>query len=468
MEDNVEVVDVESKITKPDTKLSEKVIWLLMYILSTIHGLMVIVPGMLSSCITEMKSEFGLSDKEFGMFGTVNGFGSLLGSLAFTLVIEKINHKCLICSMLLINCLCHFAFFFKLNYSILLGSRFICGFVCVFCFIYFPMWVDKFAMKKWVNFMQTFVQVANTIGHIFGYFIFLLLGGTQWKYGFLIESISISSLVFIMILIPFKYYDKNYINPENIKIVNNEGDTSENKNIKEKKEISSETQIQKDEQEKETIMKDIICNIPYVLCTLYRGNRLFIFVAINFWYSDYLQNSLLEKNPSVIFWSYSITMVIASLIGNILGGVVINKIGGTRSKHIYVAMGVLQFICVIFGLCAPFSTSVLVFTILMSIYILVNSASGILSISASFAVMPKTLTGTATGIYSLTVNLIAFLPAPYAYAFIKNLFNDGSYIMIVLMLYGLFGCFEIMAADIYMRVKKIKIYSSEFKYAVVK
>ena len=460
MEDSVEVVS--SIKVKPVEKLSENIIWILMYILSTIHGLMVIVPGMLSSCITEMKSEFGLSDKEFGMFGTVNGFGSLLGSLAFTLVIERINHKCLICSMLLINCACHFAFFFKMDYPILLGSRFICGFVCVFCFIYFPMWVDKFAMKKWVNFMQTFVQVANTIGHIFGYFIFLLLGGTQWKYGFLIESISISSLVFIMIIIPFKYYDKNYINPETEKIINNE-DPSEGKTIKEKKETP-----QKEEQEKETIMKDIICNIPYVLCTLYRGNRLFIFVAINFWYSDYLQNSLMEKNPSVIFWSYSITMVIASLIGNILGGVIINKIGGTKSKHSYVAMGVLQFLCVLFGLFAPFTDSVKIFTILMSLYILINSASGIITISASFAVMPKTLTGTATGIYSLMVNLIAFLPAPYAYAFIKSIVGEGQYIMVVLMLYGLFGCFEIMAADIYMRAKKIFIHSQELRNVTIK
>ena len=448
MEDSVEAVKINQKDS--DKKLSENIIWLLMYIISTIHGLMVIVPGMLSSCITEMKSEFNLNDKEFGMFGTVNGFGSLLGSLAFTLVIERINHKCLICTMLLINCLCHFAFFFKLEYLILLMSRFICGFVCVFCFIYFPMWVDRFAMKKWINFMQTFVQVANTIGHIFGYFIFLLLGGKQWKYGFLIESLSISSLVFIMILIPFKYYDKNYINPENIQ--------TKTDNDKDNNEL----------QEKETIIKDILCNIPYILVTLYRGNRLFIWVAINLWYSDYLQNSLLEKDPQVIFWSYSTTMVIASLIGNILGGVVINKIGGTKSKHIYVAMGVLQFICVVFGLCAPFSTSVLIFTILMSFYILINSAAGILSISASFAVMPKTLKGTATGIYSLVVNLIAFLPAPYAYAFIKNLFNDGTYIMIILMLYGLFGVFEIMIADIYMRIKKIKIYKEEFKYVVVK
>ncbi len=206
-----------------------------------------------------------------------------------------------------------------------------------------------------------------------------------------------------------------------------------------------------------------------MLISLYRGNRLFIFVAINFWYSDYLQNSLMEKNPTVIFWSYSITMVIASLIGNILGGVVINRIGGTKSKHSYVAMGVLQFLCVLFGLFAPFTNSVLIFTALMSMYILINSASGIITISASFAVMPKTLTGTATGMYSLLVNLIAFLPAPYAYAFIKSLVGGkGSYIMIVLMLYGLFGCFEIMAADIYMRVKKIKIYSQEFKSVAVK
>ena len=47
-----EVVEVAQMNNKTQEKLSENVIWLLMYILSTIHGLMVIVPGMLSSCIT--------------------------------------------------------------------------------------------------------------------------------------------------------------------------------------------------------------------------------------------------------------------------------------------------------------------------------------------------------------------------------------------------------------------------------
>ena len=428
-------------------KLSEEIIWLLMSVISTIHGLMCISQGILSSCVTQIKTEFELSDKKFGMFGTLNGFGSLVGSLIFTLIIEKINHKNLICTMLLINCLCHFAFYFKFVYHSLLISRFISGFASVFCYIYFPMWVDKFAMKNWVNFMQTMVQLSNTAGHLLGYFIYLILGSNNWKYGFLSEIFTVSGCVFIMAIIPNKYYDRNYTN-------------------KEYSEINEDFEI--NEQEKETIIKDIICNLPYILITLYRGNRLFIFVAIDFWFSDYLQSSLKETNPKNIFMSYSITMVISNIIGNILGGIIINKIGGTKSRHSFITMTFLQFLSVFFGILSPKTNSILYFTILMSLYMLLNSASGIITISASFHVMPKTLTGTATGIYSIVVNSIAFLPAPYAYAFIKNKFGEGSYIMYVLMFYGLFGGFELLIADIYMRIKKIKLHKENFKKEIEK
>ena len=439
----VKVVNINDLNSK---KVSENVIWILMSVISIIHGLMCISQGILSSCVTEIKKEFELSDEKYGMFGTVNGLGSLIGSLIFTLVIENINHKNLICTMLIINCLCHFAFYFKLNYFSLLMSRFISGFASVFCYIYFPMWVDKFAMKKWVNFMQTTVQLSNTAGHIFGYFIYLMIGSKNWKYGFLTEIFTVSCFVFIMVLIPYKYYDKNYENKEYKEIVN----------------------LELYEQEKETVIKDIICNLPYILITLYRGNRLFIFVAIDYWFSDYLQSSLMEKNPSVIFWSYSITIVASNLIGNILGGIIINQIGGTNSKYSFTTMTVLQFSSVIFGLLSQKTNSVLYFSLFMSLYMLFNSASGIITISASFAVMPKTLTGTATGIYSIIVNLIAFLPAPYAYAFIKNIVGKGIYIMIVLMIYGLMGGFELLIAEIYMRVKKIKIHKDENTYKIVK
>ena len=419
--------------------------WFIMWDISIIHGLMCIAPGILSSCITQMRKDLKLSDEKFGLFGTIYGFGSLLGSLIFTIIIEKINHKLLIITMLLINCICHFAFYFKLNYDIMLLSRFISGFVCVICFIYYPMWVDKFGIKNWVNFMQTTVQVSNTIGAILGYLIFLILGSKNWANGFLIESISISFCVFLLIFVPSKYFDKNFHDYE-----------------REENFLDNNNEIIKNIEKKESIFKDIICNLPYILITLYRGNRIFIYVAIYFWYEDYIEFVLVEKNSKIIFFSFSITMVISSLIGNILGGVILNLVGGQKSKYLFFSMLILQFFSVIFGILSPLKNSVLHFSALMSLYMLINSASGIISISASFAVMPKTLKGTATGIYSIIVSLIAYLPAPYAFAFIKKWIKNESKVILILMMYGLIGCFELVIADFYMRYKKIFIHKESF------
>ena len=441
------VNDFKTEINSINHSLSEKVIWLLMSIISLIHGLICISPGILSSYVTELKKEFNLNDEKYGNLGTAYGFGSLLGSLIFALIIRIVNNKYLICGMITINCFCNFIFFFTINFSILLTSRFVSVFASVFCFIYFPIWVENFAMKKWVNFMQTTVQVANTVGNIIGYFIYLILGSHKWKDGFFIESFSILFLVLIMLMIPSRYYNKNK------KIKNNVEITDSKVTQLEKKGLGIDSS--------ENIVKEIFLNFPFIMIVLYRANRIFIFQALNFWFSDYLQNSLSEKNPKVIFWSYSITMVFSSLIGNILGGIVINKIGGTKSKFSFLAMAILQLLSFLFGIFSPLTNSVSFFTILMSMYILFNSASGIISISATFVVVSEILVGPANGVYSFVVNLIGFLPAPYFYAVMKKILKKESHIIILLMFYGFLGCFELVGADIYMRAKKIRLYSQK-------
>ena len=440
--------NIPIEINSADNSLSESVIWILMSIISLIHGLICISPGILSSYITELKKEFNLNDEKYGNLGTVYGLGSLIGSLTFTFVIRIINNKYLICGMIIINCFCNFILFFTINFSILLFSRFISGFATVFCFIYFPIWVENFAMKKWVNFMQTTVQVANTIGNIIGYFIYFILGNNKWKDGYFIESFSILFLVLIMVMIPDRYYNKK-------KKLKNEVEISDSNTMK----IEKNTGLVNNSEE--NIKKEIIFNFPFIMIVLYRANRIFIFQALNFWFSDYLQNSLSEKNPKVIFWSYSITMVFSSLIGNILGGIVINKIGGTKSKFSFLAMAILQLLSVLFGIFSPLTNSVSFFTILMSMYILFNSASGIISISATFVVVSEILAGPANGVYSFVVNLIGFLPAPYFYAVMKKILKKESHIIILLMFYGFIGCFELIGADIYMRAKKIRLYSQK-------
>lgn len=436
----------------PKVLLSKRKIWILMILVSLNHAFLYISPGILSSCITQIKFELKLSDEAYGMFGTINGFGALIGSIIFTLIIERANHKKLILSVLLLNCFCHFAFYLKLSYTALIYSRFISGFATIFCFTYFPQWVDKFGILHWVNFMQTFVQISKTIGNVLGYFIYFILGSKKWNYGFLIESILVTIVVFFMKMIPKNYYDKNYRDPERER---------ENKlNYISYNGIMTE--------ERETIMKDILCNFPYILLCLYKSNRFFIYVAIQFWFSNYLQTTLLVQERHVIFFSYSITMIFASFIGNIFGGIILNLIGGPNSKHSFIAMFLLQLISVIFGIFSNKINSVYYFNAMMSLYNFFNFASGMISISSSFAIMPKTIKGTANGIFSVLLNLTAFLPAPYAYASIKRIVGDGKYVINVLMYYGCFGCVELIIADLYMRIKKVKLYKEEFRVVTLK
>ena len=443
-------------------KLSKKIIWTLLFIISLIHGLMCISQGILSSCVRQIRHELDLSYEEYSLFGTMNGLGSLIGSFIFTLIINYVSHKYLICIMLIINSLAHFAFYFKLKYYFLLLSRFIAGFASVFCYIYFPMWVDEFGIKSWINFMQTFVQVSNTVGHVFGYFIYYLLGSTRWKYGFLYEIFSINCLVLFMALIPNYYFDKNKksdnnntfnnnnINSEEeIKLKNDNDDNINNNKIKNKNNINY------------SIIKDILCNIPYIFIVLYRTNRLFVFVAIDFWFSDYIQSNLYEYNPSNIFMSYSISIVLSPLLGLIFGGILSNKIGGPKGKHSFKAMFYLQIFSVFFGFLSNFTQKLKYFTFYMSLYMLINSAAGLISISASYAVIPKNLIGSATGIYSIIVNFGGFLPAPYAYAALKNIFGNGGYIILFFMIYGIIGAIFLFTADTYMKNKKIYIYKED-------
>ena len=97
---------------------------------------------------------------------------------------------------------------------------------------------------------------------------------------------------------------------------------------------------------------------------------------------------------------------------------------------------------------------------------LINSASGLISISASYAVIPKNLIGSATGIYSIIVNLGGFLPASYAYAALKNIFGNGGYIILFFMGYGIVGAIFLFTADMYMKSKKIYIYKEDEDYII--
>ena len=86
-----------------------------------------------------------------------------------------------------------------------------------------------------------------------------------------------------------------------------------------------------------------------------------------------------------------------------------------------------------------------------------NSAWEIIALNISFALMPKNFKATANGILSVIIISLGILPAFNGYKFIKNYVGESG-IINVLMLYGMIGCIELIIADFYMKIYKIKLY----------
>ncbi len=201
---------------------------------------------------------------------------------------------------------------------------------------------------------------------------------------------------------------------------------------------------------KNPFLKHIICNTQFICVSLFKANTYFISTAQNYWYSDYLQNSLNIKSSKKIFISYSISQVVSGIIGMFLGGLISNFLGGYESKNSLLIMIISQFISSIFGIVSPFLNNLIFFTIFTFLYVLFTSIPSLISSGYSLTIVLKNMTGSANGFFIFIVNLFRMLPAPFIYAFIKERFNNGR-IVKFLGFYSLFGLFVLVIGKIIRR-----------------
>ena len=85
------------KISKKNTlrrvKLSRCYRLFLFYIVISVEGAMNISAGLMSSATKEIKQSLNMNDAKFGMFGTLNGIGRVIGSTLFGMYNLTVSRK---------------------------------------------------------------------------------------------------------------------------------------------------------------------------------------------------------------------------------------------------------------------------------------------------------------------------------------------------------------------------------------
>ena len=417
---SIALLDSHSK-TK-EFSLNKGIRWSLMTIFTLLYIVLMFNVGIFNAATSQIKKDFKLNDTEFGLLGTFNGGGRIIGTLIFMLIINKYNRKFILIIPLFINSLSIYLFTITENKKLLNIERGINGICQVFGFIYFPIWIDQFGIQKKKTLMMTFIQLAAPLGMVSGYLINNIIGSKNWRQGFYIEFICELILLFILLFYPKTYFAKNVFFKYQIEkpslnkdsLLNNKRSTSifyipnKNKN-----------------QENNSFCFNIfliLSNKIFICSVLYKSTTQFICSGIGFWLTDFLEKQLNVKDNLSKIISYIIVIIGGPCLGLFLGGFLGSLTGGYEKKKSVLLIFFLQLIASVVGSLIYFSKNVKNFNLIMCIFFIFNSAVIPVNTGLILWSIPKELKGLGNGINSLITTFLGKFPAPYIYGLIQQNF----------------------------------------------
>jgi MFS family permease len=311
--------------------------------------------------------------------------------------------------------------------------------------------------------MMSLLQVTSPLGVVLGYTLTFIVVkyGLTWKYSFIIQSIIYAVVVICLLFLPRLYFSNtlNCINPSNpdeeVKKEKKESKrTFQSLNVNELESLpnNAEGQLEvedqkeinlnnttdvvsifqhfnKDDHQAENFWKNL-CKLVrikvFMLCVMAISTLLFISTIVQFWTSDYLKTVLLIDEDSTTI-AFIITCITAPTIGILVGGGIVQKLGGYETKI------ALPVVC-IYALCAVCSAipvtqcnSLISFAICLWLFLFFGGCIVPNMIGIILSSLPNELKGAGNSVTAFFTHLIGFLPGPYFYGVLNKKMREKDY-----------------------------------------
>lgn len=454
--------------------LSRKIRYLVFIIFCFMHSFLSISVGVLSSSILQIKKDLQINDNQFGIIGTSLGLGNIIGSILYTFLSDKISRKLIVIVAMTLCSGTHLFFFLTNNYYFVLGIRFLSGIGQVCGYPYFQSWPDQFGIQKYKTLLTTIIGLSGNVGFVWGYLINIVFSSSQWKFGLLLETMAMGICIGILCFIPSYYLNNTYY------FYSNSNKDTKNKNeneieedsifapqneikVTENEENNSKDKDKAKDKEEKGLMLSLLTNIEYILMIIFKSDVYFINIAQVFWYSDYLINSLGVSNPSHIFLSYSINIIIGNALGMLTSGFLVSCLGGYNHLNCVKLMLITQILASIFGIISSYFSDCFNFTLFNTIFNFFFGAVSTFCIVVGIRTIPNKYKGGASGFFILVCQITAFLPATLVYSAIKTYFNDGKYAMRFVMYYSIISVVALFFENLFRNKKENEIKEKNHK-----
>ena len=451
--------------------------------------------GAIPASTTEIKDKNKISNAELGIIGSLIYFGLILGSLSGGYFFSKYSSKWLIISSLFILAFFLYSFTLLESCSGMYLCRVGCGFCEVFCFIYFPIWVDQYGVKGSKVIWITFLQLGVPVGTILGYMIEALSIKyyNSWEGGFFIQIIFVCILSGILFLTPDKFFERNYRHSESTQEeIENEFKTFKKSLVqkldREKNKyllknmnlindlynnkygrpslysIFSMIDIEEDISYNKycEVLTKLIKNKAYISTMFGISCSLFVITGMQFWVSDYMQE-VIHLKSSMTYIIYAIVSISAPTLGVLTGGFLIQYLGGYTDEKALNACCKLTFVGFICASILPLFDYPIIFVIFMWLMLFFESSVTPGLTGLMISTIPDNYKEIGNSLTQLFYNLIGFLPSPFIYGLVTSYTGgeNSKWGLSVIILWSFFGFLALFLGQKYIINEKGEI-SKEF------
>ena len=368
------------------------------------------------------------SNQEIGLFGSLVFVGNLLGSLLYFYLINIIHRKKLLLYSMISLSICLITFILTTNTFFLLCNRIILGIFQSYVIIYLPLWCNQYGITNKKSIMISFGQLTVPLG------VF-------------IQSVSIFLMIIPFYFAPDIVFESKY---ESFKDDTNTDETffkKSNSIIEENdmtmNEILNITYLPKNQLM--DILKEILNYRIYVLSIFGLSCLYFSVTGLQYWGSDYMNRVMRIHSPEKRLLYFSIICFSSPTLGVILGGYIVNYLQGYENRKVYdlcFFLSILTFVNAVFSIFCKKIIPFIIFTWLALLFggAIMPTLTGIVITS-----LPQHLRASGNSLQLFIGTLFGYLPAPYVYGAIEDIFNDGgrksmffnmSYLIVCVVLLG--------------------------------
>ena len=361
-------------------------------------------------------------DQSIGLFGSLVYVGNIIGSLFLFAYINNYNRKHLLLISLLLNSVCLYLFVLTTNLPLLFLNRIVVGIFQSYITIYVPVWCNQYGELSKRTFMIAFVQFGSPIGIFLGYLIASvaieknLYGG--WTFAFVVQALCILILTIIFLFVPSIYFSKDIYSATDS--LGNEKFVSNN-NRALISSISTSLSFT-------SMLSIIIKKKIFIFSVLGLSILIYVISGVQYWISDYMMNILLIFSSQKRLFFFTLVCFTSPTLGVLIGTMTKNVFCKNDMTKSLIFCFILGDLASFFAIFVPLTSNHILF--LIEIWLVLFFGGGIVPVITNIIItaVPKKLDANGNSITNLLSNLLGYLPAPYVYGILSDIFSDKGVI----------------------------------------